>query len=185
MAQHNKTCSKCGELGHSKFYCKNVPPKPLKRSYIKRKPIEFTSDGKIKKPRKKTITRSQLVKKLDKVFSEWLRRSYADEDGNVSCYTCGEVMNWKYIQNGHFFTRGRQNTRWLSENCRPQDYRCNVALKGNYIIYTRKMLAELGEQRFDDMEKLSKSKDKIPTVQLVEMIKRYTELIKEQAYDKR
>jgi 5-methylcytosine-specific restriction endonuclease McrA len=29
MAQHNKTCSICQELGHSKFYCRNKPFKPL------------------------------------------------------------------------------------------------------------------------------------------------------------
>lgn len=29
MAQANKTCQKCGQLGHSKFYCRNVPRKPI------------------------------------------------------------------------------------------------------------------------------------------------------------
>lgn len=175
MSQANKTCEVCHTLGHSKFYCKDKPRKPLKRNAIKQKTSNLHEIVGIKKKpaKKRSPTRSQFVKKLDKVFSEWLRLSYADKDGNVSCYTCGEVMQWKYIQNGHFFSRARQNTRWLPENCRPQDYRCNVALSGNYIVYTRKMLAEIGETKLDEMEQLSKSTNKISTPLLKEMIAEY------------
>ena len=34
------------------------------------------------------LTRKNIVKKLDTVFSEYIRRKYADKLGNVKCYTC-------------------------------------------------------------------------------------------------
>ena len=39
--------------------------------------------------------RKGLVKKLDTVFSEYIRRKYADKKGIVSCYTCGKKAYWK------------------------------------------------------------------------------------------
>jgi hypothetical protein len=37
-------------------------------------------------PRK--ISRKNLIKKLDAIFSEYIRRKYADKNGIVKCYTC-------------------------------------------------------------------------------------------------
>ena len=44
----------------------------------------------MRKPKRKT-----LIKKLDTVFSEYIRRKYADKKGIVSCYTCGKKAYWK------------------------------------------------------------------------------------------
>jgi len=38
-----------------------------------------------KKPSRKT-----LVDKADKVFSEYIRRRYADDNGVTECFTCGK-----------------------------------------------------------------------------------------------
>lgn len=35
MAQHNKVCQACGELGHSKFYCKKRKRKAIPRQSAK------------------------------------------------------------------------------------------------------------------------------------------------------
>ena len=43
-------------------------------------------------PRK--TSRKTLEKKLDAVFSEYIRRKYADKNGIVSCYTCGKKKFW-------------------------------------------------------------------------------------------
>jgi hypothetical protein len=57
------------------------------------------SQGKsIKTRKKKTQTRSQLVKKYDAVFSQYIRLRDADKNGICSCITCGAKVHWKNIQ---------------------------------------------------------------------------------------
>lgn len=91
----------------------------------------------------------------------------------VTCYTCGSVMHWKESQTGHFFTRGRQATRWDEDNVRIQDYRCNVALHGNYIVFTRKMLSEIGQEALDELEFKSNNGAKISTPDMRDLIEEY------------
>ena len=74
---------------------------------------------------------AQLKAQADKLFSEHIRRKYADWKNEVKCYTCDKVFNFKYIQCGHYISRIYLNLRWLDENCRPQCYSCNVMKRGN------------------------------------------------------
>lgn len=167
MAQANKICGICGALGHSKFYCKSKPIKQVKRSVVKKKPTK-------KLP--KRITRSQLVKRLDTVFSQFIRLRDSI-DGMATCVTCGDTRPWEYQQNGHFYTRGRYPTRWDEMNCNVQCVRCNVFLKGNYINYTMYMIDKYGREAVDNLETKSKSVTKITSVELQEMIDYYKKVV--------
>ena len=70
----------------------------------------------------KKPSRKNLIKKLDSVFSEYIRRKYADRDGIVKCFTCNKSAYWKGqgMQNGHFISRASRILRWEEDNCRPQ-----------------------------------------------------------------
>lgn len=120
----------------------------------------------------KKKTRGQLVKDLDKAFSRYIRLRDSFR-GEATCVTCGDTKQWKQMQAGHFYTRGRYPTRWHEDNVHVQCYRCNVLLKGNYIKYTRFMLARFGEDLVDELETISLSSIKIPTPTLKEMIEDY------------
>ena len=170
MAQTNKKCPYCKELGHSGFYCKS-PLKPRKE--IPRTAIKQTVKAPVKKKAKK---RSYYVKKLDTVFSQYIRQSKS-VDGIATCVTCGSQKPWKEMQNGHFYTRGRYGTRWDETNCHIQDAACNVFLKGNYIIYTRYMIDKYGREYVDDLEKKSLTTTKFTTVEIQEMIEKYQRLL--------
>lgn len=170
MAQTNKTCSICGTLGHSKFYCKSKPIKVIKRSPIKKTPVKKA------KKNTKRITHSQLVKRLDTIFSQFIRLRYS-VDGMATCVTCGDMREWQQQQNGHFYTRGRYPTRWDEINCNVQCVRCNVFLKGNYINYTMYMIDKYGREAVDNLEIKSKSIAKITSVELQEMIDYYKKLV--------
>lgn len=122
----------------------------------------------------KAPTRKQLVKKLDSIFSQYIRMKNS-RMGDATCVTCGVSRPWKQMQNGHFFTRGRYPTRWEENNCHVQCAACNVFLHGNYIVYTRYMIKRYGSDYVDELERISLSKTKIPTPVLVEMIDRYKE----------
>jgi len=93
-----------------------------------------------------------LKKKLDTIFSIYIRLKYADEDLNVKCFTCDKVYHYKKIQNGHFYSRGILSLRWDEQNCRPQCYGCNIAQKGNYIEYYKRLEKEIGKGGMDYLE---------------------------------
>ncbi len=100
-----------------------------------------------KKPKAKK--KSYWVKKLDEVFSRYIRQKYADEFGMVRCFTCDSKKHWEEMQNGHYISRGHMATRWDEENCRVQDAACNVFKNGNYVEYSHRLLKEIGEEGLD------------------------------------
>lgn len=173
------TCKQCGSPYHSKMSCKDNPVAVAKAAATKKrmqlkaasKPKKPRAASKVKKtPKKKTMSRSQLVKRLDSVFSQYMRLKDADNNGMVECYTCGAVRHWKEQQAGHFYTRGRHATRWDESNIRVQDYACNIAKSGNYIVFTKKMIAEMGMEAVDELEYKSINGAKISTPELREKI---------------
>jgi len=142
---------------------------------VKPKPKKEKNKQKKKKP-----SRSFLVKKLDAIFSKFIRLKYANKFWNVECYTCGKVHHRKEIQNWHFITRGCYALRRMEINCRPQCYLDNVILKGNYIQYTLRMIAELWEDIVNELRTIkNKPPEKIPTRRIEEMIQEYTEKVEE------
>ena len=179
MGIKSNPCKLCSSIYHTAAFCPQKPKKAIKRSPLRPAAIKKKSNLHesviIKKmtAKKKAPTRSQLVKKLDKIFSEFIRL----RDDGRGCVTCGDVKPWREMQNCHFYSRGRQNTRWDETNCHSGCYRCNVLLKGNYISYTMYMIDTYGREHVENLEKLSKSTEKITTVRLKEMIEYYTNLV--------
>lgn len=188
-------CKECGSFAHTKMYHK--PKKPLKRTAIKQKPYKMTyhvidgtsplagikttdkpPDGNFvtikfkKKAKKRTESRSQLVKRLDNVFSKYIRMKDA-VDGLATCVTCGNTKEWKLQQNGHYESRGKLPTRWDEINCHVQCYACNVAMKGNYTSYARYMVNRYGVEVLEDLHRKATSGEKIPTPQIREWIELY------------
>jgi hypothetical protein len=94
------------------------------------------------KKKKKPPTQSKLKQKLDSLFSQYIRLTYADDHGMVECYTCGKVRHWKRIQNGHFMSRGYLNTRFDERNVRPQCVGCNIYGRGKVADFSVKLEKE-------------------------------------------
>ena len=122
--------------------------------------------------------RSAIVKELDRVFSQYIRRRNANLDGFVDCFTCGRSYHWKKIQNGHFMSRGRYSTRWDEENCRPQCYGCNVMQQGRQYDFGLNLDRER-EGLADEMHQLSLTTVKFATWELEEKLAYYREKVKE------
>lgn len=87
-----------------------------------------------KKIKKKTT--KQLKAILDKVFSEYIRRKYANAIGHTRCVTCNKYAPWNELQNGHYISRSSLATRYDEENCHPQCAACNIFKNGNMPSYT-------------------------------------------------
>ena len=135
------------------------------------------------KKKKTWPTRSQLIKKLDQIFSVYVRLLVADKEGMVTCPLCWTRVHWKQAQNMHFITRSVYKYRRDERNCHAVCMRCNVILHGNYIVYTRRMQRKYGEILVDEMIN-DKQIMKIATWSLQEMIDYYTDLVNDLARSK-
>lgn len=68
---------------------------------------------------------STLIKELDGLFSEWLRRSNADENGKCECFVCGYKARWQEMQAAHFIDRMYMNCRFDVANVYVCCEQCN------------------------------------------------------------
>ena len=124
---------------------------------------------KIKKP-----TRSKLVKKLDTVFSQYIRLSNADNNKNCICVTCNKKIFWKEIQAGHFMSRKHYSIRWDERNVKPQCAACNVFRYGEQYKYSLYLGNKLSKQLLADSRVIRKFTD----IELQEMIQHYSDKLK-------
>lgn len=119
-------------------------------------------------------TRSKIVKKLDSVFSEYIRRRYAKND-IAECVTCGKQDHWKRLQAGHFMSRKHYSTRWDEDNVQVQCSGCNVFRYGEQYKFS----LYLGQELADKLHAKSNQTVKIDTYELQEMIEKYQQKIAE------
>lgn len=122
-----------------------------------------------KKPSRKTI-----VTKLDKVFSEYIRRRYA-KNGIAECVTCGKKDHWKNLQAGHFMSRKHYATRWDEENVEVQCMACNVYRYGEQYLFAK----HLGQEKADELLAKSRTMVKLKDWELLDMIEIYKEKLLE------
>tara|TARA_R100000988_G_scaffold99614_1_gene69071 strand:+ start:907 stop:1302 length:396 start_codon:yes stop_codon:yes gene_type:complete len=123
--------------------------------------------------------RKTLVKKLDAIFSEYIRRKYADKKGFVKCYTCNKKAYWKGegMQNGHFISRSSRILRWREDNCRPQCYACNCMRYGQAYIFGANLNKEFGFNKAEELLIESKKIVKQSDEDLLDLIDVYKEKV--------
>lgn len=120
----------------------------------------------------KKVTKTALVKKLDAVFSIYIRRRFAVND-IAKCVTCGKEDHWKSLQCGHFMSRKHMSTRWNEDNCQVQCAGCNVFRYGEQYKFSLYLGNNLAEQ----LHIKSKEVCKFTEVELQELIQHYTHQI--------
>lgn len=134
-----------------------------KKQYIRKKP--------------KTNTYRDFEKKLDRVFSEYIRLSKSN-DGYCTCVTCGNIHHWKEIHNGHFISRSVKATRFNEINCNPQCVRCNSFRQGEHHIYRKYLINKYGEKTIEDLENTAHLGGSYSAYDLENMISEYKEKVR-------
>jgi hypothetical protein len=124
----------------------------------------------------KKVTRSKLVKKLDAIFSQYIRLKDADEFGNATCFTCGKIDHWKKLQNGHFQSRKHYSTRWDETNCQVQCAGCNVFRYGEQYIFSNRLDQKYGDGTARRLHIKAKEIIKYHTFELEDLILKYKDL---------
>jgi len=125
------------------------------------------------------VSRKSLVKKLDAIFSEYIRLRKANKKGIVTCYTCGKKAYWKGagMQNGHFMSRKSYSTRWEELNCQVQCYACNCMRFGEQYKYGLELQKEYGKDLPEQLLIQSKQIKKFSNIDLEDMINKYKDLV--------
>jgi hypothetical protein len=122
--------------------------------------------------------RRALVAKLDKVFSEWVRRSAADSEGYAECFTCRKKLPWREMHNGHFALRQHKATRWEPLNAHPQCAYCNNYRAGEQYEYGKRLDEVYGPGTADSLMAASRRVAKWPEHQLKAEIARIQSALK-------
>lgn len=128
---------------------------------------------KVVERKKKSEKPSVLTKKLDMIFSVFIRLQSTDNEGYAKCFTCDRTEYWRKIQCGHFQSRRFMSTRFHVTNCRPQCYACNIGLSGNQYTFGVNLDKTFGKGTADKMVRLSKELKKFSTDEFKELIAHY------------
>jgi len=114
--------------------------------------------------------RQKLIKKIDRIFSEYIRLKHADKNGYCTCITCGKKHIWNSgkIHAGHFVSRRFLVTRYDERNVYPQCAYCNNWLAGDAYNYGKRIDEIHGKGTADELMLLSKQTIKIQNYELEE-----------------
>ena len=122
---------------------------------------------KIKHPSLKSLHRQAW-----KLFSEYVRRS---ERG--VCFCCGVKKRWQETHAAHYIHRNSLDYDPINIHaCCP---RCNRFLHGNLGVYAERLIAEYGEEAIQNLRCRGNEVKKFTIIELKELIKKYTILLKE------
>lgn len=80
-----------------------------------------------------------LKRDLDLIFSQWLRKSGANENGICECFICGHAAHYSEMQAGHFVKRGNSFLRYDPRNITINCKSCNEYKDGNLVLYAKKL----------------------------------------------
>ena len=119
------------------------------------------------------LTRTKLIKKLDSVFSQYIRLKDS-KDGIGTCITCGKQDHIKRLQAGHMISRKHYSTRWDERNVKIQCVGCNVFRYGEQFKFGLYLGITLSKQLLADSRKLVKFTNN----ELEEMITHYSNEVK-------
>ena len=92
----------------------------------------------------KIFTDKQLKKKLDVIFSKYIRLKHST-NGVVKCITCGGLDDWKNCDAGHYISRQHLITRYDERNVFPQCKSCNRFHEGRKDEYALFLIKEFGK----------------------------------------
>lgn len=135
-----------------------------------------------KKGSRKKLSRSSEIKKLDRIFSEYIRRRNADHAGYVRCITCKQMLHWKDCHAGHFVSRGCHLTRFDERNVNEQCCGCNTYKAGEIAEYFIYIEQTYGRKALNELMKLKREwnagkKWDVAVADIREMQKLYKEKI--------
>lgn len=147
--------------------------------YTKKKKTSSTVRKK-SKPKGKT----DLIKRLDKVFALYIRLRDCMPNGFGRCISCGKIKSYRELDCGHFFGRSNMATRFDEDNCSAECQGCNRASSDHLIYYQENLIRKIGVARFSTLRERAHSIKKWDDEELKRMILHYTNEVKRLSQEK-
>lgn len=117
-------------------------------------------------------------KKLDRVFSLYVRHSAAGKRGYCKCVTCGKLAPPEDMHAGHYVDRTYKCTRWDERNVHPQCVSCNTYHEGQKDEYALFLTEKYGAKVLTELNIAKHQICKYPDFLIKEMIREYTAKLK-------
>jgi 5-methylcytosine-specific restriction endonuclease McrA len=141
--------------------------------------VSEAKDQNWKKTKKKMKAEIETVQELMKaaqiVFNKYIR----ERDKTQPCISCGKTINGVRHASHYLSSGGHSNVRYNEDNVWVSCYKCNVMLSGNQIEYRKRLINKIGSDRVEWLEKNGSLIKKWTRIELIELIKKYKEKIKQ------
>lgn len=111
-------------------------------------------------------------RKADQLFSQVVRRSNADPNGNCKCITCGIIQHWKLMDAGHYESRKHNETRYDRRNVFPQCRTCNRFEEGRKYEFGKFLVERFGPGIIDELRVAAHKVKQFKVDELKELIKK-------------
>lgn len=144
----------------------------------------FYSKKKAFSSKKRKKGKTDLVKRLDKVFALYIRLRDCMPNGFGRCISCGKIKPYRELDCGHFFGRSNMATRFDEDNCSAECQGCNRASSDHLIYYQENLIRKIGVARFSTLRERAHSIKKWDDDELEKMITHYTNEVKRLSHEK-
>lgn len=142
--------------------------------------------GDIGETKKKQKSKQTLIKKLDKIFSLYirLRDSRKYQYKYFRCISCGKVKEFAQADAGHYMSRKHLATRFNELNVHSECRMCNRFISDHLVGYRRNLVAMYGEQKVSMIEYLARQPFKLNTFEIEQMITFFSAIVKRMEAEK-
>ncbi|MCI1681418.1 MAG: recombination protein NinG [Bacteroides sp.] len=123
-------------------------------------------------------TKSELITRLDNVFSLYIRLRDASPNGTFRCISCGQIKSFEQADCGHYISRQHMSLRFDEKNCNAQCKTCNEYQDGNIQRYRMGLITKYGEETVEWMESQKNQINKISESDLRDKIAYYRKEVK-------
>lgn len=120
-----------------------------------------------------------LVKKLDRIFSLYIRLRDAMPNGYTKCISCGKIKSFKDMDCGHFFSRRHMATRFDEDNAHSECAYCNRFRSDHLVDYQINLIRKIGQNRYEKLKIKANTSCHFLDCELEGMISYYIMKIKE------
>lgn len=128
---------------------------------------------KAKSDKPKTKKKPNLIAKLDKVFSAYIRLRDTMPNGYFVCISCGQIKKFEECDCGHFYSRKHMATRFDEDNSHGECRFCNRFSADHLIKYQVNLIRKIGVARFEKLAWKHNSAKHFTEWELQQMIEYY------------